>query len=62
MKINWQSIVDAIAAIYKAFFKGKVVGGVVLPSEDQTPPLKGSPFDSKPAPVEPPQEIGRAHV
>jgi len=59
MKINWQSIVDAVAAIYKAFFKGKVVGGVVLPSEGHTPPLKGSPFDSKPAPIEPPQVGGK---
>ena len=55
MKFNLQSIVDAIAAIYRAFLKGKVVGGVVLPSEGHTPPLKGSKFDSKPAPVEPPK-------
>ena len=55
MKLNLQSIVDAIAAIYKAFFKGKTVGGVVLPSEGQVPPLRGSKFDSKPAPVEPPK-------
>jgi len=52
--MKWQAIVDAIAAIYKAFFKGKTVGGVVLPSEGQTPPLKGSQFDSKPHQIEPP--------
>ena len=56
---NWQSVVDAIAAIYKAFFKGRKVGGVVLPSEGNVPPLRGSQFDSKPAPVEPPKVGGR---
>lgn len=60
MKMNWQSVVDAIAAIYRAFFKGKTVGGVVLPSEGQSvPPLRGSKFDSKPAPFEPPDLAGK---
>lgn len=59
MKINLQSVVDAIAAIYKAFFKGRKVGGVVLPSEGQVPPLRGSKFDSKPAAVEPPKVAGK---
>lgn len=59
MKINLQSVVDAIAAIYRAFFKGRKVGGVVLPNEGQVPPLRGSKFDSKPAAVEPPKVSGK---
>lgn len=58
MKISWQAIVDAIAAIYKAFFKGKTVGGVVLPSKGQgaTPPGTGLDLPHK---FEPPDLAGK---
>ena len=60
MKLNWQAIVNAVAAIYKAFFSGKKVGGVVLPDEKPgMPPLRGSQFDSTPHQIEPPRSNGR---
>lgn len=62
---NLQAIVDTIAAIYKAFFKGKTVGGVVLPSQGQgAPPLEPSAthprtgMDDQPHRIEPPKPGG----
>ena len=58
MKFDWQSIVNAVAAIYKAFFSGKKVGGVVLPNQNQgaTPPKTGL---DQPHKFEPPDLAGR---
>jgi hypothetical protein len=55
MKVNWQAIVDAVAAIYRAFFKGKTIGGVTLPEQGHVPPLRGSKFDSAPHTPGPPK-------
>lgn len=62
MKISLQAIVDALAAIYRAFLKGRTVkiGGqdVTLPSQRQVPPLRGSKFDSAPHHITPPADWG----
>lgn len=58
MAINWSKVGSALRAFYNAFLKGKTVkvGGttVVLPSEGNVPPLRGSKFDSTPHKPEPP--------
>lgn len=59
MKISIQAVLDAVAAIYRAFFKGKTikVGGqdVTLPNQKPTVfPSGQSPFDSTPHKLEPP--------
>ncbi len=58
MRTNWQSVLNAAVALWKRFLSGKTVhiGGqdVILPNETQTPPLRGSKFDSVPHKMEPP--------
>lgn len=60
MKFNFQSILDALAAIYRAFFKGKTinVGGQPVTLPEQKPgifPAGQSPLDSTPHRPEPPK-------
>lgn len=63
MAFKWSSVLTLVKAVYAALLRGKTirVGGtdVVLPSEGNVPPLRGSKFDSKPAPFEPPNLAGK---
>ena len=61
--LSWGKLLSVLVELYKAVFSGKTITvdgeQITLPNQGHTPPLKGSPFDSKPHKFDAPP-VGRA--